>query len=99
MCNMLGGADSDDMYGFPCCDCRAFLRAAVEIADTEAELVYDLTDLVNGGYINASDQLCTSAKQGIAAEFSVNHKIIVLTEGHSDTWVLDNSLQLIYAHL
>jgi len=80
MCYMLSHVDSDDMYGFPCCDFRAFLRAAVEIADTEAELVYDLTDLVSGGYINASDQFCSSAKQGIAAEFSVNHKIIVLTE-------------------
>lgn len=93
------GDSSEGFFGFPALDFRAFMRAAVEIIGTNAELVYDVTDLVEGGYFGADEDLCSYARRDMVEDFAVNHKIVVLTEGKSDKSVLEGSMKLLYPHL
>ncbi len=95
---MLGGS-SESSFGFPASDFRAFMRAAVEITGTNAELVYDVTDLVEGGYFGADEDLCNYARRDMVEDFAVNHKTVILTEGKSDKAVLEGSMKLFYPHL
>jgi hypothetical protein len=87
-----------EFFGFPSYDCRAFIRAALEIVGTEAELVYDLTEPIESGYFDGNEDFCASARWRMADEPAI-HKVVVLTEGKSDIRVLEGSLRLLYPHL
>jgi len=63
------------------------------------ELVYDLTDLVLGGWIEKSSDLVEYAEELISADFVISRRIIALTEGITDKWILERSLRLLYPHL
>jgi hypothetical protein len=93
------GRPYDDMFGFPTYDTRVFIRGVAEIADNHAELVYDLTELVEGEYIEIDEDLAKYARWQMAEDFVLNHKVVVLTEGVSDCWALENALRLLYPHL
>jgi len=86
-------------FGFPCEDFREFIRASIENIDTNLELVYDLTELIDGEYFDKDDNFCSIALRYIVDEYILNPKIIVLTEGKFDKLVLENSLRLLYPHL
>ncbi len=94
---MLGGLHP--FFGFPTYDFRVFMRAAVEITGTDAELEYDLTEIVAGEYFHADEDFCSYARRALVEDFAVDHKTVVLTEGKSDKWVLAGSLRLLYPHL
>ena len=89
----------EELYGFPTDDFRVFMRAAVEITGTDADLAYDITDLVAGGYIDIDHDLCSYTRLQLAEEFVLNHKVVVLTEGITDCHALEGSLRLLYPHL
>jgi hypothetical protein len=95
---MLGSPD-EGLLGFPSFDLRDPMRAIVEVMDADAEVVYDLTDIVGGGYVEADDDLCAYARRDMAEDFLVNHKVVVLTEGNIDKWVLEGALEVLYPHL
>ncbi len=61
--------------------------------------VYDLTDLVNGGYFSDNDDFVKFATEFFDAEHRSNSKTIILTEGSSDGWIISDSLKLLYPHL
>jgi len=44
-------------------------------------------------------KVCESALELLSAEYSAYQKIIVLTEGSTDSFILDKSLQLLFPHL
>lgn len=88
-----------EWYGFPGDDCRHFIRLLLDICAETDELVYDLTDLVLGGWIEEAGDLVKYAEELISADFAVSRRIIVLTEGITDKWVLERSLRLLYPHL
>ncbi|MDT0632925.1 HEPN/Toprim-associated domain-containing protein, partial [Rubrivirga litoralis] len=48
---------TNNWYGFPGHEYRHFLRLAVDTVPSDTELVYDLTDLVLGGWVDDSDEL------------------------------------------
>jgi hypothetical protein len=62
-------------------------------------LVYDLTDLYFGGWIDTTDNLVANAEEVISEGFDISRRIIVLTEGNSDKWILERSIKLLYPHL
>ena len=93
------GNTSEDMFGFPSYDTRVFLRAVCELTHPNPELVYDLTELVEGGYVEVDEDLSGWARRQMADDFLINHKIIVLTEGVSDRKSLEEALNLLYPHL
>jgi hypothetical protein len=88
----------DGLFGFPSYDHRSFIRAAIEVVGTDADLVYDLTDLIAVGYLEAHEDLCAEACWRISEDPTIQ-KIVILTEGKSDQRVLESSLRLLYPHL
>ena len=56
--------------------------------------MYDLTDLTSSGYYSAEDDFVA-----LAAEHAATSKIIILTEGRSDRWIISESIKLLYPHL
>lgn len=92
------GANSDGWYGFPSGECRHVLRLAVEVCPTD-DLIYDLTDLVIGGYYDSSDDVVADADDLLTKDVLETRRIIVLTEGATDKWILENSLALLRPHL
>jgi hypothetical protein len=83
---------------FPSYDFRMLMRAAVEITGTAAEIVYDLSELYTPAELDEND-LTGWARREMAEEFVINHKVVVLAEGHSDIQVIRGSLQLLFPHL
>jgi HEPN/Toprim N-terminal domain 1 len=96
---MLDKSDGEyEFFGFPSYDCRAFIRAALEIVGTEGELSYDLTEPIEHECFNASEDFCVSARWRMSDDPTIQ-KVVVLTEGKSDIRVLEGSLRLLYPHL
>jgi hypothetical protein len=89
---------ADGWYGLIVDDIRVVIRLAVE-AIPDGEFIYDLTDLVYGGYYDSSDDLVADAEYLIAADFALSRRIVVLTEGANDKWILERSLKLLRPHL
>ncbi len=88
-----------DGYGFPGYEFRHFIRLLLDVCAEADELVYDLTDLALGGWIEEADDLVKVADELISADFAVSRRIIILTEGITDKWILGRSLRLLYPHL
>lgn len=89
----------DEWYGFPGNEYRHFIRLLLDVCAEADELVYDLTDLVLGGWIEDTGDLVGYAEELISADFAVCRRIIVLTEGITDKLILEPSLRLLYPYL
>ena len=92
-------ASSDRWYEFPGIDVRHVIRLAIEVSDEHDELVYDLTDLVEGGYWDTPRDVTAYADDLLAEDFVLTRRVIVLTEGATDKWIIEASLKLLYPHL
>ncbi|MFC1909684.1 HEPN/Toprim-associated domain-containing protein [Chloroflexota bacterium] len=88
-----------DWYGFPGIEYRHFIRLLLDVCSDADELVYDLTDLVLGGWVEESGDLVKYADELISDDFVISRRIIVLTEGITDKCILERSLRLLYPHL
>ena len=86
-------------YGFPGYDDRHFVRIALEVAAPQEPLVYDLSDLVAGGWVDEADELVDVAETIIEEDFLLAKRVIILTEGDTDREFLERSLRLLYPHL
>lgn len=86
-------------WGFPCNDFRCFLRALLEVSPGEADVVQDITDLVHAGYYEPTDDVCHIALEDLIGDYAISSKIIVLTEGSTDTEILKKTLKLLYPYL
>ncbi len=96
---LLGYMLSNEWYGFAGDDLFVPLRLAVESLDEGRSLVYDLTDLVWGGYFEYDEDFVEYGLSRSAEEYRAKAKIIVLTEGSTDAWILRKSLHLLFPHL
>jgi hypothetical protein len=61
--------------------------------------VYDVTDLILAGHFNAAEDFVDYALGLSASDYTTSRKVIILTEGRSDSRVLASSLELLYPHL
>jgi hypothetical protein len=96
---MLSAQDDEPEYWFPCTDMRYMLRALIEKLPHRLEVVYDVADLIGGGYYEPQDPICRMAQQSLVADYATNEKIIVLTEGSTDADILKASLELLHPEL
>jgi hypothetical protein len=96
---LMGYMLSNDWYGFPGYDLFVPLRLAIEACENGRKMVYDVTDLVWSGYFDYEENFIEYGLGISAAEYSSKAKTIVLTEGKTDTWILHESLKLLYPHL
>jgi hypothetical protein len=92
---ILGG----ERWGFPGTDSRFLLRLLLETCEPNDIVDYDLTDLILGDQFESSADMIAYAEYLINREHEVYRRIIVLTEGASDKWILEKSLHLLYPHL
>lgn len=90
---------SNDWYGYPGYDLFVPLRLAIEAIENSKKLVYDLTDLIWSGYFDEEDDFVECGLDISASEYSSKSKTIVLTEGKTDAWVLNETFSLLYPHL
>ena len=89
----------NDWYGYPGLDLNIALRLALEILPETEEFIYDVTDLVLSGYYSQDEDLVKLAITWSSSRYSSTGKTIVLTEGSIDSWVISESLKLLYPHL
>lgn len=89
----------NDWYGFPGVDLYVPLRLALETCTAKDNFIYDLTDLIGGEYFNKGENFVALASEFTAGEYGSRSKIIILTEGRSDGWIISESLKLLYPHL
>ena len=97
---MLG--PSGNLYGFPGEGWHhfwLFARLAVEAVPPQEQLVYDLSNVVYGGWVNEDDDLVFQAESQIHTDLQLAHRVIILTEGDTDKRILERSLKLLYPHL
>lgn len=90
---------SHDWYGFPGYDQRHFLRLVLERCPETTDLTYDLTDLQLSDWEGSVEDLMQYADALISDDFVMSRRSIVLTEGNTDRWILERSLNLLYPHL
>jgi hypothetical protein len=89
----------NDWYGFSGIDLNVPLRLALEICSERDNFIYNLTDLVSCEYFGKDDDFVAIASESTAGEHTARSKIIILTEGRSDGWIISESMKLLYPHL
>lgn len=90
---------SNEWYGFPGADVHAVLRLVLEGVPEAEELVYDITDLILSGYFDQDDDLVAYGVSLYSANYSTMARTIVLTEGRTDSWIVSESMAVLYPHL
>jgi hypothetical protein len=96
---LIGYMLSNEWYGFPGPDLNVALRLALEICPDAQELVYDITDLIGSEDFEPEEDFVEYGLSLSAENYHSKAKIILLTEGQSDSWILQESLNLLYPHL
>ena len=86
-------------YGFPNAGFGNFLRAVTEAVSPETEIALDLTSLIYGGYYQKNDKICQNTLECELSQMRPLQKVIVLTEGKTDSAILSRALRLLYPHL
>lgn len=85
-------------FAFPGDNILVALRLMCE-AIGDGYFRYDITDLVQGGWVDASHALVARSMQENADEYSFQAPMIVLTEGTSDCRALRGAIEVLYPHL
>jgi hypothetical protein len=96
---MLSPDDYSHIFHFPCCDIRYLVRAFLEVCEDDETVCQDVSDLIYAGYYEPDDPISELATSTLTTTYPVNSKIIVLTEGSTDKWLIESALQLLYPHL
>ncbi len=91
--------DDEHWRRFYATDPRFVVRAVLETCSDDALVAQDISDLTHGGYYHPEDRVVENAQAALTADYPVNARIIVLTEGPTDQHFLERSLQLLYPHL
>lgn len=89
----------ENWYGYPGYDVYSFLRMAIEALENSKKFLYDVTDLVLAGRFDYEDDFVDYGFEITSSEFVSKSKIVVLTEGKTDAWILSETLSLLYPHL
>jgi len=91
---------SERLEEFPHEEFLSYLRIYLEACPDEKALVYlDITYLVENNFYYPEDKVCEQGLERLTLGYSPYQKIILLTEGSTDSQILNGSLQLLYPHL
>jgi hypothetical protein len=91
----------NDPYGWIQCfpgDLRAAFRLCLENRDNDLLVRVDVSEAVGWSY-GEGEKICSDAIKSFSDGFAHAEKIIILTEGPIDTWILNKSLESLYPHL
>lgn len=84
---------TENFYGFPGYSTLIFLRLIIDFYDQDEKLIYDFTSLANGGWVDETEDMISMLDDKVSATFSGTRKFIIMTEGSSDTWIIQRSLK------
>ena len=88
--------DENLYLGYPNIGIGYFLRAALEAVEPCSELILDITSVVTSGYYEEDEPVCSRTAQMHLDSTLPFQKIIILTEGSSDSKILSKALKLLY---
>jgi hypothetical protein len=91
--------ETDGVFVNECPDPLVILRLALEMCPEEDSVVYNLTNLIQCDEMDADDDPFGMAASGPEEDNPASANTIVLTEGRTDSWILKESLALLYPHL
>lgn len=91
--------DFDYVLGFLAYDLRLLIRFACELVPANSFVEQDITELVNAGYYDRTEPVCTNSITALTSGHPENSTRIILTEGSSDIGILQDALELLYPHL
>ena len=88
-------------YGFGAglSDERLMLRAILDALPDAKEVVADFSAMVYGGYYEPDEPVCANARKAWAETHPVYGRIVILTEGRSDTRILSAAMAAMNPHL
>jgi len=85
--------------GFFANDFRSLIRLTCDLVDPDVPVELDLTDVVEGGYYDRDESVCTNAVNELTSAYPWNSKIMLLAEGRSDAEIIKEALVLLYPDL
>ncbi|MDQ2950248.1 MAG: HEPN/Toprim-associated domain-containing protein [Acidobacteriota bacterium] len=91
--------DEQPPLGYFCSDLRFLISAYLLSAGPQDLVVLDNSEVVYAGYFTAEDRIVQEARQSIAAKGRAIEKLLVLTEGSSDSRILQCTFDVLYPHL
>ena len=80
-------------------DLRLNLRALIDACSNVQQISLDITDLINGGYLESDTRICSDARAAGAIKRSVLEPTIIIGEGSSDISILRKALVTLFPHL
>lgn len=89
----------DFFWSFPSADPRWALRLLLDKFDRVKPVTLDVSQLVDNDYIEDVSRYCEDTRATLASETAQISPVIVLTEGSSDSMILQASLALMYPEL
>lgn len=95
-------SNDEFIQGFPITknwDVRYMLKGLLSCVAPSTAVELDFSDLVNGGYYDENVSLTIDARDQFSDRFVAGSKIIILTEGSQDCFVLSKAMQLLYPHI
>jgi hypothetical protein len=75
------------------------IRAMLDTIPDVSEVILDISDLVDGGYIEENELICDRARASDARERSILEPTVIIAEGGTDILVLRRSLQRLFPEL
>jgi hypothetical protein len=96
---ILDEEESTTFYNLPNGDFLAVIRLFLETCKNDKKVTLDITELVDAGWYEPNDEVCTISMNILKHDYPVNEKIIILTEGSTDKEILEQSLKTLYPHL
>ena len=92
----ISGNTDEYALGIPIGDLRFAFRILLECFDNQDSVELDVSDLIGGGWYEYEDDLVERSRQILTESYHYDSKIIILTEGSSDKFILEKSLAILY---
>jgi len=93
---LIGYMLKNDWYGCPTPDVNVAIRLMLDVCPENDDFIYDLTDIISSGGFSADEDFVAYSLARSFNDNSAAAKTIVLTEGRSDSWIISESLKLLY---
>jgi len=92
----ISGNTDEYALGIPIGDLRFAFRILLECFDNQDSVELDVSDLIGGGWYGYEDDLVEISRQNLTESYHYDSKIIILTEGSSDKYILEKSIAILY---
>lgn len=96
---ILRNQDYSTILNYPQGDIYSIFRILLENCPDNSIVKLDVTDIVYAGYYEPTQKICDDVLKNAQQSGTEYEKIIILTEGSTDKFLLDASMSLLFPHL